>query len=160
MPIEAQLYLDTTASPEEVKAHLLRTMPFEDKPDFKDFKCLASKATYVQIGRTPDPSWLEFYPAPFNIDDRISILIGCRDDSDGLGAYDTETVEATLSLLKRFAGDAVLIMYEDVPVLLRKGGALKLLYTEGDIWDARAPGNRLSLVDLPYTVEPLSNYRW
>ena len=52
------------------------------------------------------------------------------------------------------------MLFTDVPVLLRRDGALKLLYRQGGIWDARSHASRLSLVDLPYTVEPLSNYRW
>ena len=53
MPIGADLFLDATARPEEVKAHLLQTMPFEDRPDFEENKCLRSEATFVQIGNRP-----------------------------------------------------------------------------------------------------------
>ena len=155
MPTEAHLFLDTTASPEEVKAHILRTMPFEDEPDFRDFKCLISEATYVKIGRRSDPSWLETYPHPFNIDEKISILFLCQDQNDLLDDWYTQTIQATLSLLKRFTCDTVLIMYDDVPMLAHRDGALRLMYRDNSIWDARVPTNCLSLVDLPYTLEPL-----
>ena len=158
MPIAAKLYLDTTASPEEVKAHLLRTMPFYDEPDFEQWKELSSDVASVQIGRRPPHrNRLRGYPDPFRMDYKITVYLFCRRKTDPKNReqYNIQSGQAVVSLLKRFAGDAVLIMYEDVPVLVRKDGALRLMYTEGDVWDARAPGNRLSLVDLPYTLEPL-----
>ena len=163
MPIEAQLYLDTTASPEEVKAHLLRTMPFYDEPDFKQWKELSNDVTSVQIGRkSPNLNMLEYYPDPFNIDYRIAVYLLCchRTDPGRRRAYYVQSYQVIVSLLKTFAGDAVLLLYDDVPMLVRKDGALRLMYTKGGIWDACSPANRLSLVDLPYTVEPLSNHRW
>ena len=162
MPLEGHLYLDTTASPEEVKAHLLRTMPYEGKPDFNDAKCLISRATYVMVRRSSDPVTLEVYPDRFSIDSKLYVFFLHRDrrEIDGDVDWVDETIPATLSLLKRFAGNAALMLFTDVPVLLRRDGALKLLYRQGGIWDAREPSNSLSLVDLPYTVEPLSNYRW
>ena len=161
MPLEGHLYLDTTASPEEIKAHLLRTMPFEDEPDFLEFKCLASKATYVQIDRESEPVTLEVFRDQFGIGVKLVILFQRRNrgNPDSIEEWDVQTIQATLSLLRRFAGDAVLMLYTDLPVLLRKDGALRLLYTEGDIWDAREAANRLPLVDVPYTVEPADLYR-
>ena len=159
---EGKLYLDTTASPEEVKAHLLRTMPYEDEPDFDEFKCLISRANSVTIGRYSDPVTLETSQDQRSIDAKLRAFFLHRDrgEIDEDVDWVDETIQATLSLLRRFAGNAALMLFTDVPVLLRRDGALKLLYTDGDIWDAREPGNSLSLVDLPYTVEPLSNYRW
>ena len=161
MPLEGRLYLDITASPEEVKAHLLRTMPFEDEPDVNTSKCLISPATYVMIGRRSDPVTLEIYRDQFGIGVKLRVYFQRYDDEHADGAVDwvTESVQVTLSLLKRFAGDAVLMLYTDLPVLLRKDGSLRLLYTEGDIWDDRSPTNLLPLVDLPYTVEPADPYR-
>ena len=162
MPREGNLYLDTTASPEEVKAHLLRTMPYEDEPDFLEFKCLISRATSVMIGKYSDPVTLETSQDQRSIDAKLSVFFLYQDDGEVDDDVDwvDETIQATLSLLKRFAGNAALMLFTDVPVLLRRDGALKLLYRQGGIWDAREPSNSLSLVDLPYTVEPLSNYRW
>ena len=160
MPLEAELFLDTTAGPEEIKAHLLRTMPFEDEPDFLEFKCLHSEATYVQIDGESHPDTLEVFRDQFGIGVKLRILFQHRNrgDPDSIEEWDIQTTQATLSLLKRFAGDAALISYNDTPVLLRKDGALKLLYADGGMWDAREPANRLSLVDLPYTVEPADHY--
>ena len=162
MAREGNLYLDTTASPEEVKAHLLRTMPYEDEPDFLEFKCLISRATSLMVRRSSDSVTLEAYPDRFSIDAKLYVFFLYQDDGEIDDDVDwvDETIQATLSLLKRFAGNAALMLFTDVPVLLRRDGALKLLYTDGDIWDAREPGNSLSLVDLPYTVEPLSRSRW
>ena len=163
MPIEAQLYLDTTASPQEIKAHLLRTMPFKDEPDYRHWKELSSEVTSVQIGwRSPNLNRLESYPEPFCIDYKIAAYFLCRQKTDPNRQEDyyVQSFQAIVSLLKHFAGNAVLLLYSDVPMLARKNGMLRLMGTEGGIWDASAPGNRLSLVDLPYTIEPLSNYRW
>ena len=161
MPMEGKLYLDTTTSPEEVKAHLHRTMPFEDEPDVNTSKCLISQTTYVMIGRRSDPVTLEIYRDQFGIGVKLRVYFQRYDDERTEGVVDwvTESVQATLSLLRRFAGDAVLMLYTDLPVLLRKDGSLRLLYTEGDIWDDRSPTNLLPLVDLPYTVEPADPYR-
>ena len=158
MPLGANLLLDTTASLEDIKAHLLRTMPFEDEPDFEDTKQLLSEATAVQIGRTP-PGWNRFetYPDLFCIDHKTYVYLWCLHKTD-LGrqeVYYVQTFQAIVSLLKHFAGDAVLLLYDDIPMLVRRAGALKLMYYEGGIWDSRSPGNRLSLVDLPYTLEPM-----
>ena len=163
MPIEAQLYLDTAASPEEVKAYLLRTMPFYDEPDFEQWKELSNELTSVQIGRRPPHrNRLRGYPDPFRIDYEIAVYLLCRHktDPDRRGAYYVQSYQVIVSLLKEFVGDAVLLLDHDVPMLVRRDGVLRLMYEEGGIWDAHAPGNRLSLVDLPYTVEPLSQYRW
>ena len=159
---EGKLYLDMTASLEEVKAHLLRTMPYEDEPDFLEFKCLISRATSVMIGRYSDPVTLETSQDQRSIDAKLYVFFQHQDDGEIDEDVDwvDETIQATLSLLRRFAGNAALMLFTDVPVLLRRDGALKLLYRQGGIWDARSPASRLSLVDLPYTVEPLSNYRW
>ena len=159
---EGELYLDTTASPEEVKAHLLRTMPYEDEPDFDEFKCLISRATSVTIGRYSDPVTLETSQDQRSIDAKLSVFFLHRDrgEIDDDADWVDETIQATMLLLKRFPGDAALMLFTDLPVLLRRDGALKLLYRQGGIWDAREPSNGLSLVDLPYTVEPLSRYRW
>ena len=162
MATEQDLYLGTTATPEEVKAHLLRTMPFEDDPDFKRWKCLMSETTYVQIGTESDPTALALYRDQFGIDVRLSIsFIGRKYPVIGKNAvkvangWSTQTILATLALLKWFDGDAVLMSTWDIPKLLRKDGTLTLLYEDGGIWDARAPCSLLSLVDLPYTLEPL-----
>ena len=162
MPREGKLYLDTTASPEEVKAHLLRTMPYEDEPDFDEFKCLTSQVTYVMVRTRSTPVTLETSQDQRSIDAKLRAFFLHRDrgEIDEDVDWVDETIQATLSLLKRFAGNAALMLFTDVPVLLRRDGALKLLYRQGGIWDAREPSNSLSLVDLPYTVEPLSNYRW
>ena len=162
MPMEGHLYLDTTASPEEIKAHLLRTMPYEDEPDFLEFKCLISRATSLMVRRSSDSVTLEAYPDRFSIDAKLYVFFQHQDDGEIDEDVDwiDETIQATLSLLRRFAGNAALMLFTDVPVLLRRDGALKLLYRQGGIWDARSHASRLSLVDLPYTVEPLSQYRW
>ena len=162
MPMEGKLYLDTTASLEEVKAHLLHTMPYEDEPDFDEFKCLTSRATYVMVRRSSAPVTLETYPDRFSIDSKlyVSFLNRDRGEIDEDVDWVDETIQATLSLLKRFAGNAALMLFTDLPVLLRRDGVLKLLYRDNSIWDARSHASRLSLVDLPYTVEPLSRYRW
>ena len=83
MPLDARLFLDTTASPEEVKAHLLGTMPFEDEPDFEGQKCLHNEITSVQIATRP-PNWnrLETYPDPFHIDYKLSVLLWCLHKTD------------------------------------------------------------------------------
>ena len=158
MPLDARLFLDTTASPEEVKAHLLGTMPFEDEPDFEENKCLHSDATAVQIGRTP-AGWnmFETYPDLFRIDHKTYVYFWCLHKTDPVRQelYHVQSFQAIVSLLKHFAGDAVLLLYDDIPMLVRRAGALKLMYYEGGIWDSRSPGNRLSLVDLPYTLEPM-----
>ena len=161
MPREGHLYLDTTASPEEVKAHLLRTMPYEDEPDFNEAKCLISRATSVMVRRSSAPVTLETSQDQRSIDAKLRVFFLYQDDGeidDDIDWVD-ETIQATMLLLKRFAGDAALMLYSDLPVLLRKDGALRLLYTEGDIWDAREAANRLPLVDVPYTVEPADLYR-
>ena len=161
MSTDSTLTLSTTASPDEIKAHLLRSMPFEDKPDFKRWRCISSKTTYVQIGTESHPTALEFYRDEFGIDVNRSIHFSCHDEHYSVTAdWEIQTIQATVSLLKRFPGDAVLISDTGVPKLVRRDGALRLMYTDGDIWDARSHASRLSLVDLPYTVEPLSNYRW
>ena len=163
MPIVAKLYLDSVASPEDVRADLLRTMPFEDEPDFERWKELSSDVMRVQIGRRlPSLNRLETYPEPFCIDYKITVYLFCRRKTDPKNRekYYVESVQTIVSLLKHFPGDAALLLYDDVPMLARRSGALKLMYEEGGIWDASAPASRLSLVDLPYTIEPLSSYRW
>ena len=78
MPLGADLFLDTTPSLEEVKAHLLSTMPFEDEPDFEGQKCLHGQIT------TRPPHWnrLETYPDPFHIDYKLSVLLWCLHKTD------------------------------------------------------------------------------
>ena len=156
---EGNLYLDTAASPEEVKAHLLRTMPFEDKPDVNEAKCLTSQVTYVMVRRSSDPVTLETSQDQRSIDAKLRAFFLHRDrgEIDEDVDWVDETIQATMSLLKRFAGNAALMLFTDLPVLLRRDGVLKLLYRDNSIWDARSHASRLSLVDLPYTVEPLSN---
>ena len=162
MPREGNLYLDTMASPEEVKAHLLSTMSYEDEPDYRDSKCLISQATSVMVRRSSYPITLEVFQDQISVGAKASVFFLSQDEDqiDSDVDWVDETVQATVSLLKRFAGDALLMLFTDVPVLLRRDGALKLLYRDNGIWDARAPANRLALVDLPYAIEPLSNYRW
>ena len=155
MTMEQDLYLGTTATPEEVKAHLLRTMPFEDDPDFRRWKCLASEATAVQIGTESDPTALALYREQFGIDVTMSISFIYQDIEHLYDDWATQTIQATLALLKRFDGDAVLMSSSDIPDLVRKDGTLTLLYKDGSIWDARAPCSLLSLIDLPYRLEPL-----
>ena len=163
MPLEAHLYLDTSVGPDEIKTHLLRTMPFYDEPDFETIRRLSNNTASIGIRRRlPNLNRFRDYPDPFCINYKIVTQFLCIDklDPGRREEYYIQAFQAIVSLLKHFSGDAVLIMYHDVPMLARKDGALRLMHTKGGIWDACSPANRLSLVDLPYTVEPLSNHRW
>lgn len=152
MSLDSYLKLDTTASPEDVKALLLQKLPFDDA-DWNGLTRLRDTSSIIIIRRLklpwPDPTCQEV-----GIDLKLIISIGCRDklDFDLVQQWERNCVKIPMLLLKAYPGDALQLMCTDAPCLLRKDGELYLLNREYNwVQGDGTPAPELALIDLPYT---------
>ncbi len=152
MAFNSYFELDTTATPEEVKALIKQALPFDDH-DFRDLLGLVDASSCISVQRLklpfPDPTCQEV-----GIDPKLIIGITCRDklDFDLVNQWERNCVKISMLLLKAYPGDALQFIYDDIPRLMRKDGELYLLnreycWVQGD----GTPAPELALIDLPYT---------
>jgi hypothetical protein len=161
MAIEHHFYMDTAASRHELRDALVRAgFGLKAAPDWKNTSGASSAATNVTI--LDDLSWRSGWPdngvaatRSLTFRDRKVYLSNPDHPED----FETQTIQGVVALLKAFPeADAYWTAYDaERPVLLRRGGRLVLaqaLDESNGFWGAEGSPER-SLVDLPYTVEPL-----
>jgi hypothetical protein len=150
MALDSYFELDTTASPQEVKALILRELLFNDE-DWNGLTRLLDASSIITIRRPtrPDPTCQEV-----GIDPKLTIGIVCRDklDFDLVQQWDRNRVKIPMLLLKTYPGDAMQLTSTSLPSLMRKDGELYLLNRKY-MWmqSDGTPVPELTLIDLPYT---------
>jgi hypothetical protein len=159
MAIEYILFTDFSASAEELRNGLVNSAGFSEEEDFRDFSCAYAEGIQLLCGSAKErtlsgsigsESWL--------LSARQEVFF-TLDKNEHYEAGKMNLVMAALFLLKKYAGDALLINNEnrEHPVLLKYDGRLWLSANPGnDFWDKAYEPDVFSLVDVPCDLAVIS----
>ena len=161
MSINNRLFLDTPAPRAALRDAIVDAgIGFKVLPDFRHLSQADSDATSVTVNK--NMSWQSARPDNGVVATRQVTFHFTQKGGDlkYWDIYDEQTVRGIVAILKAFPdADAYWDSLDaEMPMLLRKNGRLVLSMEQvqpGELLDPKREPSLVSMIDLPYTIEPL-----